>query len=107
MEGNVRSFLQVRGKVNKGIRSTILNEPDMFFAYNNGIAATAYDVKVEMIEGMSYITEISSLQIVNGGQTTASLATALIKDKKDNSEQKIRKIFIPDYFAVAAPPIRI
>ena len=77
LEGNVRSFLQVRGKVNKGIRATILNEPDKFFAYNNGIAATAYDVKRETIDGMQYITEISSLQIVNGGQTTASLATAL------------------------------
>lgn len=70
LEGNVRSFLQVRGKVNKGIRYTILNEPEMFFAYNNGIAATAYDMKVESIEGISYITEITSLQIVNGGQTT-------------------------------------
>lgn len=82
LEGNVRSFLQVRGKVNKGIRYTILNEPEMFFAYNNGIAATAYDMKVESIEGISYITEITSLQIVNGGQTTASLATALVKDKR-------------------------
>ena len=95
LEGNVRSFLQVRGKVNKGIRYTILNEPEMFFAYNNGIAATAYDIKVESIEGMSYITEISSLQIVNGGQTTASLATALVRDKKDSSEENIRKIYIP------------
>lgn len=103
LEGNVRSFLQVRGKVNKGIRATILNEPNMFFAYNNGIAATAYDVKVESIDGMSYITEISSLQIVNGGQTTASLATALIKDKKDNAEENIRKIFIPMKLSIVTP----
>lgn len=103
LEGNVRSFLQVRGKVNKGIRYTILNEPDMFFAYNNGIAATAYDIKVDEIDGMSYITEISSLQIVNGGQTTASLATALIKDKKDHSEENIQKIYIPMKLSIVLP----
>lgn len=103
LEGNVRSFLQVRGKVNKGIRYTILNEPEMFFAYNNGIAATAYDIKVDVLEGMPYITEISSLQIVNGGQTTASLATALVKDKKDNVEESIRKISIPMKLSIVLP----
>ena len=103
LEGNVRSFLQVRGKVNKGIRATILNEPDKFFAYNNGIAATAYDVKIEEIAGMHYITEISSLQIVNGGQTTASLATALVKDKKDHAEENIRKIYIPMKLSIVQP----
>lgn len=103
LEGNVRSFLQVRGKVNKGIRYTILNEPEMFFAYNNGIAATAYDMKVEFIEGIPYITEITSLQIVNGGQTTASLATALVKDKKDHSEENIGKIHIPMKLSLVLP----
>lgn len=103
LEGNVRSFLQVRGKVNKGIRATILNEPEKFFAYNNGIAATAYEIKTETINGIQYITEISSLQIVNGGQTTASLATALVKDKKDNAEENIRKIYIPMKLSIIDP----
>ena len=103
LEGNVRSFLQVRGKVNKGIRATILNEPDKFFAYNNGIAATAYDVKIQAFDGMPFITEITSLQIVNGGQTTASLATALIKDKKDNSENNIKRINIPMKLSIVQP----
>ena len=48
LEGNVRSFLTAKGKINKGIRNTILNEPEMFFAYNNGIAATAYDEKSKL-----------------------------------------------------------
>lgn len=103
LEGNVRSFLQVRGKVNKGIRYTILNEPEMFFAYNNGIAATAYGVKSKVVGGITYITEIKSLQIVNGGQTTASLATALIKDKKDNAEENINKIYIPMKLSIVLP----
>jgi len=95
LEGNVRSFLQTKGKVNKGIRNTILNDPTMFFAYNNGIAATASEVEIEEKEGTKYITKISSLQIVNGGQTTASLAMALLNDKNDDSEQKINKIYVP------------
>ena len=103
LEGNVRSFLQVRGKVNKGIRATILNEPEMFFAYNNGIAATAYEIKTEVIQGVLHITQISSLQIVNGGQTTASLATALVKDKKDHSEECIKKIFVPMKLSIVTP----
>ncbi len=95
LEGNVRSFLQIKGKVNKGIRNTILNNPTMFFAYNNGIAATASEVEINNIDGIDYITRITSLQIVNGGQTTASLAMALLNDKKDNSESKINTIYVP------------
>jgi hypothetical protein len=71
LEGNVRSFLSARGKVNKGIRITVLSEPEMFLAYNNGITATA--TGVESIENGTRITKIRDLQIVNGGQTTASL----------------------------------
>jgi hypothetical protein len=103
LEGNVRSFLQTKGKVNKGIRNTILNNPTMFFAYNNGIAATAYNIEVEEIKGIKYITEITSLQIVNGGQTTASLAMALLNDKKDNSETKIKDIFVPMKLSIVSP----
>ena len=46
LEQNVRVFLQARGAVNKGIRNTLENEPGMFFAFNNGITATAEDVEV-------------------------------------------------------------
>jgi AIPR protein len=81
LEQNVRSFLQARGKVNQGIRSTILNEPHMFFAYNNGITATAQEVIVEGTEAGLQITRIRDLQIVNGGQTTASLFHTKRKDK--------------------------
>lgn len=84
LEQNVRSFLQARGKVNQGIKATILNEPHMFFAYNNGITATAQEVEVEGGgDGGLQITRIRDLQIVNGGQTTASLFHTLrvSKDK--------------------------
>lgn len=81
LEQNVRSFLQARGKVNQGIRTTILSEPQMFFAYNNGITATAQEVEVVAGDGGLHITRIRDLQIVNGGQTTASLFHTKRKDK--------------------------
>lgn len=95
LEGNVRSFLQTKGKVNKGIRNSILNTPKMFFAYNNGIAATSSEVCVENINGQNYITKLTALQIVNGGQTTASIASAYLNDKKEGVEEKIEHIRVP------------
>lgn len=81
LEQNVRCFLQARGKVNQGIRGTIMNEPSMFFAYNNGITATAKSVETKKgPEGLA-ITRIVDLQIVNGGQTTASLFHTKRRDK--------------------------
>jgi AIPR protein len=86
LERNVRSFLQARGKVNKGIRQTILKEPHRFLAYNNGISATAEAVKfVDLPNGGQGISWIRDLQIVNGGQTTASIYQAAKKDKADLS----------------------
>jgi hypothetical protein len=77
LEGNVRAFLSARGKVNKGIQATITKQPKMFFAFNNGIAATASAVDiVRDASGGMCIVRATNLQIVNGGQTTASLAFA-------------------------------
>lgn len=81
LEGNVRSFLGMKGGVNKGIRNTIQDVPGLFFAYNNGIAATASDVTIESRGGQMVITGLTDLQIVNGGQTTASILNARKKDR--------------------------
>jgi hypothetical protein len=87
LERNVRAFLQTKGGVNKGIRNTILHEPERFMAYNNGVSATASGVTViRDADGDLSITEINDLQIVNGGQTTASLYSAMKKDKIDLSQ---------------------
>ncbi|UZJ44241.1 AIPR family protein [Marinimicrobium sp. C6131] len=85
LEQNVRTFLQARGNVNKGIRATILNEPGMFFSYNNGITATAQGVETKITDSGLSITRIIDLQIVNGGQTTASLFHTRRRDKADLS----------------------
>lgn len=81
LEGNVRSFLGMKGGVNKGIRKTIQDARPLFFAYNNGIAATAIAARLEVSDGVSRITALSDLQIVNGGQTTASILRARKHDK--------------------------
>ena len=85
LEQNVRTFLQARAQVNKGIRATIINEPQMFFAYNNGITATAQEVETRLKDGHMQIVRMSDLQIVNGGQTTASLFHTQRRDKADLS----------------------
>lgn len=87
LELNVRSFLQSRGKVNQAIQKTIKDAPRRFLAYNNGISMTAAAVKVVSLpDGSRGISSISGLQIVNGGQTTASLHYAKVKSKVDLSD---------------------
>lgn len=85
LEGNVRSFLSTKVAVNKKIRETILNNPKMFLAFNNGISATAMDVEIEDTNHGKFITFVRDFQIINGGQTTASISNARYKDKADLS----------------------
>jgi hypothetical protein len=73
LESNVRAFLGQTGKFNKGIRDTIREKPQMFLPYNNGITATAENVETMIIDNQLYLTKLLDFQIVNGGQTTASL----------------------------------
>jgi len=81
-EQNVRTFLQFKGKVNKGLKNTIQSSPEMFFAYNNGITATATEIEFGQSGNISKIT---NLQIVNGGQTTSAIYAAHKTSKLDVS----------------------
>lgn len=98
LEQNVRTFLQFRGKINKGIRNTIVNEPHMFFSYNNGISATAEAISSNYDD--TKIQQIRNLQIVNGGQTTASVFTAYKKEKAD-----LDKIYVQIKLTVITPDL--
>ncbi|MBP0579591.1 AIPR family protein [Labrys sp. LIt4] len=98
LEGNVRSFLSAKGRINKGIRNTAVQQPEMFFAYNNGIAATASAVIVTRTADGDRITSVTDLQIVNGGQTTASLAATRRADKVS-----LQGIFVPMKLSVVSP----
>lgn len=89
LEGNVRLFLQKTNKVNRQICKTIKEKPEMFFSFNNGISATAKHIEFGSggSKAAPYITKITDLQIVNGGQTTASIASM--------QECDLSKVFVP------------
>lgn len=72
LDRNVRSFLQFKGK-NRGMRDTIREQPERFIAYNNGLTITATDVSIDKKKEICHINELTDFQIVNGGQTTASI----------------------------------
>lgn len=74
LEANVRSFLSQTGKVNQGIRDTLRDEPERFMAYNNGIVLIADGAGLSRTpDGSAGISWLKGMQIVNGGQTTASI----------------------------------
>ena len=90
LEGNVRSFLSARGKVNSKIRETINSTAKRhnFFIYNNGIAVVAN--RIQLSKDGTRLLSFEDFQIINGGQTTASLANSFIKKESD-----LKDIFVP------------
>ncbi len=102
LERNVRSYLQARGKVNKGINQTIRDCPERFLAYNNGLSATADSVQYAENSdkpGSEWrIRKVTNLQIVNGGQTTASIYHAYRKEA-----EKIAQISVPVKLSIVQP----
>ncbi|MDO8615046.1 MAG: AIPR family protein [Dehalococcoidia bacterium] len=102
LEQNVRCFLQARGNVNKGIRNTIENEPSMFLAYNNGITATAESIEAQSSPRGLLLTKLRNLQIVNGGQTTASIHAASKKKDVDLS-----RVFVQMKLSIVEPSLAV
>lgn len=98
LEQNVRVFLQAKGKVNKGIRNTLEQDPEMFFAYNNGITVTAENIETRMCDRGLTVTRLKNLQIVNGGQTTASIHAASKKKDVDLS-----RVFVQMKLSIVEP----
>ena len=92
LEANVRSFLSVTGKVNKGIRETLKDTPERFMAYNNGIVVVADEVHFgKTSDGGPGLLWLKGMQIVNGGQTTASIYFT----KKKSPEIDLRGVRVP------------
>ena len=100
LEQNVRVYLQLSGKVNKGIRKTLLNEPGLFFAYNNGISATVHAASFSGGE-RGEITHLTGLQIVNGAQTTGSIH----RTWRENSSA-LKKVFVQVKLTAIGPDAR-
>ncbi|MGZ4011064.1 MAG: AIPR family protein, partial [Flavisolibacter sp.] len=92
LEANVRSFLSVTGKVNKGIRDTLRNDPEKFMAYNNGIVIVTDEASLgKATDGSTGILWLKGMQIVNGGQTTASIYFS----KKRNPGIDLSRVRVP------------
>lgn len=92
LEANVRSFLSVAGKVNRGIRDTLKEDPERFMAYNNGIVIVADEAQiVNSPEGGPALLWLKGMQIVNGGQTTASIYFT----KKRSPDTDLRRVRVP------------
>ncbi|OKL48456.1 hypothetical protein BSR28_01785 [Boudabousia liubingyangii] len=103
LEQNVRLFLQNRTNVNKGIRRTITEEPERFLLFNNGITATADEVvfvNSESNASVGRIEAFSNFQIVNGGQTTASIYSAFSDLKL---RENIESVFVQMKLTVVSP----
>ncbi|BBK43790.1 hypothetical protein STVA_38100 [Allostella vacuolata] len=103
LEQNVRTFLQARTKVNAGIIKTLETAPEMFFAYNNGLTATAAGITTAPLPGGGLgIASIDNLQIVNGGQTTASILYASDSQRKDRRAD-LSRVFVQMKLSVVNP----
>lgn len=112
LEKNVRSFLQAKGKVNGGIQKTIRDQPHRFLAYNNGISGTAEAVKVSKShDGSCKLEHLRDFQIVNGGQTTASIYHAMKKENANIShvtvQVKLTVVTVPEKVAEFVPLISL
>lgn len=97
LEQNVRVFLQARSNVNKGIKRTLESEPELFFSFNNGLTATAEHIETEMTPDGLNILSLDNLQIVNGGQTTASVYAAYRAGKD------LSKVFVQMKLSIVNP----
>ena len=100
IEKNVRAYLGNK-KANKGIESTIKEAPETFVALNNGLVMVAEDVETSA----GKLKKLKNFQIVNGGQTTATLyytyKAAERMKKKDEGKR------IKDNFAKIQVPLKI
>lgn len=106
LELNVRSYLQARGKINKEILETLMLKPQLFLAFNNGITIVAE--KIYLDSAGTLITGVHGLQIVNGGQTTASIHRAHKESKADLTHVFVQAkltVVPPDKFDEMVPEI--
>lgn len=101
LEANVRSFLSASGKVNKGIAETLRKSPERFMAYNNGIVLVADEMHMGQAQnGAPGILWLKGMQIVNGGQTTASLYFT----KQKYPEIELPRVRVPAKIIVLRSP---
>lgn len=90
---NVRGFLG-QTIFNKKIQSTLVNEPENFFIYNNGLTLITSSLEANSQNtGNRFLFELQNFQIVNGGQTIRSIYEYLA-GQDVNKIANLRKAFV-------------
>jgi hypothetical protein len=74
LQKNVRAFLGLKSKKNKNISKSLIETPQKFLAYNNGLTVTVSNIVLNKEKNL--LANVDDMQIVNGGQTIAVLANA-------------------------------
>lgn len=70
---NIRGYLGATTDVNRSMVGTLKSEPEKFFYYNNGITIVCDEAVKTSRQGKD-ILQVSNPQIINGQQTTRTLA---------------------------------
>lgn len=70
---NIRGFLGGSTAVNEGMVKTLKTEPERFFYYNNGVTIICDAAEKKSSQGRD-ILQVSNPQVINGQQTTRTLA---------------------------------
>lgn len=94
LEPNVRSYLKRTQKTNAGILETVKSYPEQFVSYNNGLSSIASSAEIitnTQIKEWCLINKLYDFQIVNGGQTTATLSECA----KDHLNDELNEVIVP------------
>ncbi|OQA22556.1 MAG: AIPR protein [Chloroflexi bacterium ADurb.Bin360] len=100
-EENVRTYLGSRKKINSEIYATCTddNESSYFWFFNNGITVTCDDFDVAYNANPPCVS-IKNMQIVNGCQTSVTLAAAWHENKLSSNTMVLLRIYAtndPDF----------
>ncbi len=69
---NIRGYLG-KNDINRGIERTIEREPEYFWYFNNGVTIVCDEAR-QIIDRQRKLLRVSNAQIINGQQTTRTLA---------------------------------
>lgn len=98
MSPNVRDYLGIvrsERNINNGIKTTAKTTPENFWIYNNGITVLVHDYEaVGPAADGSYQLKLKGLGIVNGAQTTGSIATLSESDAPNLDRTSVLARFV-------------
>ncbi len=88
---NIRGFLGST-EINRGMEATLSKEPELFWYFNNGVTIICDDAKQESSRGQN-VLRVTNPQIINGQQTTRTLAR--VSQKNQKASVLVRVIRVP------------